>query len=237
MLKLSKLTKFTGSFLNYLCKAIDLRESQNKMIIDPFKIHPRDAYQLLIGSVVPRPIAWVSTIAEDGTLNLAPYSFFMGVTGDPPTVAISCNKRKGEKKDTLANVEANGELVLNLAVDELAEQMNASSAELEPDVDEFELAGLTPAPSELVRPPRVAESPINIECKLQQIVYTGRNNSTGLIIAEAKLWHIRDDLINERGTINVHNLHAIGRLSYNWYTRTHDLFEMIRPGYQEQNRG
>ena len=199
------------------------------MIIDPFAIKPRDAYQLLIGSVVPRPIAWVSTIAEDGTYNLAPYSFFMGVTGDPPTVAISCNKRRGSKKDTLANVEWSGELVLNLAVEELAEHMNASSAEFTAEIDEFKEVGLTPVPSQLVRPPRVAEAPINIECKLQQIVYTGRDDSTGLIIAEAKLWHVRDDLLNEQGTINVQKLHAIGRLSYNWYTRTHDLFEMIRP--------
>ncbi len=199
------------------------------MIIDPLKINPRDAYQLLIGSVVPRPIGWISTISEDGTFNLAPYSFFMGVTGDPPTVAVSCNKRHGAKKDTLANIEANGELVLNLAVEELAEQMNASSAEFSPAVDEFAACGLTPAPSQVVRPPRVAESPVNIECKLQQIIYTGRNESTGLIIAEAKLWHVRDDLVTPQGTIDVTRLHAIGRLSASWYTRTHDLFEMIRP--------
>ncbi|MEH1939406.1 MAG: flavin reductase family protein [Nostoc sp.] len=200
------------------------------MIIDPSQNDPRNTYQLLVGSVVPRPIAWVSTIASDGTPNVAPFSFFMGVTANPPTLAISTGLRRGVKKDTLFNVEQSGELVVNIVVEELGEQMNATSGDFPPDVDEFQVAGLTPAPSKLVRPPRVAESPINIECVLKQVVYVGNEGSqSGLIIAEAVLWHIRDDLLTPQNTIDVAKLHAIGRLSGNWYTRTQDLYEITRP--------
>lgn len=200
------------------------------MIIDPSQNDPRNTYQLLVGSVVPRPIAWVSTIASDGTPNVAPFSFFMGVTANPPTLAISTGLRRGVKKDTLLNVEQSGELVVNIVVEELGEQMNATSGDFPPDVDEFQVAGLTPAPSKRVRPPRVAESPINIECVLKQIVYLGNEGSqSGLIIAEAVLWHIRDDLLTPQNTIDVAKLHAIGRLSGNWYTRTQDLYEITRP--------
>ncbi|MEH1826923.1 MAG: flavin reductase family protein [Nostoc sp.] len=200
------------------------------MIIDPSQNDPRNTYQLLVGSVVPRPIAWVSTIASDGTSNVAPFSFFMGVTANPPTLAISTGLRRGVKKDTLLNVEQSGELVVNIVVEELGEQMNATSGDFPPDVDEFQVAGLTPAPSKLVRPPRVAESPINIECVLKQVVYVGNEGSqSGLIIAEAVLWHIRDDLLTPQNTIDAAKLHAIGRLSGNWYTRTQDLYEITRP--------
>ncbi|MBN3897150.1 MULTISPECIES: flavin reductase family protein [unclassified Nostoc] len=200
------------------------------MIIDPSQNDPRNTYQLLVGSVVPRPIAWVSTIASDGTPNVAPFSFFMGVTANPPTLAISTGLKRGVKKDTLFNVEQSGELVVNIVVEELGEQMNATSGDFPPDVDEFQVAGLTPAPSKRVRPPRVAESPINIECVLKQVVYIGNEGSqSGLIIAEAVLWHIRDDLLTPQNTIDVAKLHAIGRLSGNWYTRTQDLYEITRP--------
>ncbi|MEH2049937.1 flavin reductase family protein [Nostoc sp.] len=200
------------------------------MIIDPSQNDPRNTYQLLVGSVVPRPIAWVSTIASDGTPNVAPFSFFMGVTANPPTLAISTGLRRGVKKDTLLNIEQSGELVVNIVVEELGEQMNATSGDFPPDVDEFQVAGITPAPSKLVRPPRVAESPINIECVLKQVVYVGNEGSqSGLIIAEAVLWHIRDDLLTPQNTIDAAKLHAIGRLSGNWYTRTQDLYEITRP--------
>lgn len=203
------------------------------MIIDPFKLPPRDSYQLLISSVVPRPIAWVSTLAEDGSYNLAPFSYFMAVTNTPPTVAIAVNRRRGSKKDTLTNAEWSKELVLNLVVEELAEQMNATSAEVPPEIDEFELAGLTPVPAQMVRPPRVAETPVNIECRVSQIIYLGEEASqSGLIIAHPVLWHVRDDLLTPQNTLDPQKLHAIGRFSHNWYTRTHELFEMVRPGYK-----
>ncbi|ARV59313.1 flavin reductase [Nostocales cyanobacterium HT-58-2] len=204
------------------------------MIIDPDQIDPRNSYQLLIGSIVPRPIAWVSTIATDGTPNVAPFSFFMGITGNPPTLAISCGPRRGAgKKDTLVNAESSGELVVNVVVEEIDEQMNITSAEFPPEVNEFQEAGLTPVPSVKVRAPRVAQSPINIECQVKQVVYVGNESSpSGLIIAEALLWHVRDDLLTPQNTIDVSKLHAIGRLSGNWYTRTRDLYEIARPNSQ-----
>ncbi len=201
------------------------------MIIDPAQMRPYDAYQLLISSVVPRPVAWVSTVAADGTFNLAPFSFFTAVTNDPPTLLIVNNRRRGnQKKDTVSNIEATGEFVINLATEENSERMNATSGEYGPEVDEFVQAGLTPTPAQLVKAPLVLESPVNIECRLNQIVRLGREDAqSDLIIAQALLWHVRDDLLTPTNTIDVTKLHAIGRLSYNHYTRTDDLFEMIRP--------
>lgn len=202
------------------------------MILDPSQMRLRDTYQLLISSVVPRPIAWISSLDPEGRPNLAPFSFFMGITSDPPLFAVSSNLRvrAGTKKDTLSNIEATGEFVINIVTEELAEQMNATSGEYDSGVNEFEVAGLTAAPSQKVRAPRVAESPVNIECRLYQILHLGREKAlSGLIIGEGVLWHVRDDLLTPRNTVDVEKLHAIGRLSANYYTRTHDLFEMIRP--------
>ncbi len=201
------------------------------MILDPFQMPYRDAYQLLISSVVPRPIAWVSTVGPDGTLNVAPFSYFMAITNDPPMLAVANGWRRNQgKKDTLSNIEASREFVINIVTEEVAEKMNQTSAEVGPEVDEFVRAGLTPAPSEKVAAPRVLESPINIECRLNQILYLGREEAqSGLIIGEAVLWHVRDDLLTPQHTVDVTKLHAIGRLAYNYYTRTQDLFEMIRP--------
>ncbi len=203
------------------------------MIIDPFKLPPREAYQLLISSVVPRPIAWVSTIAEDGSYNVAPFSFFMGISGTPPTLAVCVNRRRDGKKDTLTNAEWAGELVINIVNEEIGPQMNETSAEFPPEIDEFEMAGLTPAPSQLVRPPRVAEAPVSIECKLQQVVNIGKEETqSGLMIVEAVMWHVRDDLLTPQNSIDPHKLHAIGRMSHNFYTKTHEIFEMVRPSYR-----
>jgi flavin reductase (DIM6/NTAB) family NADH-FMN oxidoreductase RutF len=207
------------------------------MIFDPNEMRSRDAYQLLIGSVVPRPIAWVSSVAEDGSFNLAPFSFFMGVCSDPPTVAIGVNNRgrsQFPKKDTLSNLEKHGEFVLNLVTFELAEKMNQTSTEFAPNVDEFEYAGLTPLPSQTIKPPRVAEAPIQMECVVDKIIYTGRPGSEGgLIMGVVKLWHINDEVLTETNTIDPHKLHAIGRMGGSWYTKTSDLFNMPRPPLPE----
>lgn len=200
------------------------------MILDPATMRPRDAYQLMISSVVPRPIAWVSSMAEDGTLNLAPFSFFMGLTGDPPMLAFSVNRRRGSKKDTLSNIEALGEFVINLVTEEIGTQMNETSTEFGPDRDEFDHAGLTPVPSQMVKPPRVAESPVNMECKLDKVIFVGREGAeTGLIIGQVVLWHVRDDLVLPNQAIDIHKLHAIGRMSAHFYSTTNEIFEMVRP--------
>lgn len=202
------------------------------MIIDPSQLSLPQNSQLVTGSVVPRPIAWVSTIAPDGSYNLAPFSYFMAIGADPPQLAFSVNwrVRANSKKDTLSNIEASGELVINVATEATAEKMNHTSGEWGPEVDEFSAVGLTPLPSVKVKAPRVAESPVNIECRLNQIVRLGSEKAPAhLIIVEAVLWHVRDDLLTPQNTIDVKKLHVIGRLSYNYYTRTNELFEMVRP--------
>ncbi len=206
------------------------------MQIDPRTLSARDVYKLLIGCVVPRPIAWVSTAGRDGGNNLAPFSFFMGVCNDPPMIAFSVGPRSGESladgdltKDTARNVEATGEFVVNVVDDALAEQMNRTSGEYPPEVDEFAVAGLTAAPSVVVRAPRVAEAPINLECRVSDILHLGRGPHH-LVLGEIVYFHVRDDVYEPgTGRIDMRRLKPVGRLAGQLYTRVHDIFEMARP--------
>jgi flavin reductase (DIM6/NTAB) family NADH-FMN oxidoreductase RutF len=206
--------------------------------LDTREMSQRDAYRLLIGSVVPRPIGWVSTVSADDVGNLAPFSFFMAATGSPPTVVLSTSFRDGEPKDTLRNVMEIPEFVLNVVSEAMGEAMNATSEEFPADVDELIAAGLTPAPSSRVRPVRVAEAPINMECKVVQLVPVG-DPTTGstLIVGEVLAWHIRDEVFDaERMRIRLDELKALGRMAGDGYTRTRDQFEMIRPNPNYQGR-
>jgi flavin reductase (DIM6/NTAB) family NADH-FMN oxidoreductase RutF len=206
--------------------------------LDTREISSRDAYRLLIGSVVPRPIGWVSTVSAGDVGNLAPFSFFMAATGSPPTVVLSTSFRDGKPKDTLQNVMEVPEFVLNVVSEDVGEAMNATSEEFPADVDELVAAGLTPVPSSRVRPVRVAEAPINMECKLVQLVPVG-DPATGstLIIGEVLAWHIRDDVFDaERMRIRLDLLRAVGRMAGDGYSRTRDQFEMIRPNPNYQGR-
>ena len=189
-------------------------------------------YRVLTGVVVPRPIAFVSTVSPGGVTNLAPYSFFNAVASNPPTIVFSSSRHTGHKeKDTLANVEATGEFVVNVVVDDIAEAMNRTAAEFPAAVSEFEVAGLTPAPSVKIRPPRVAESPVNMECRLQQVINLGAGEQQhGLVIGEVVLLHIRDDLIDGH-RINHQLLKPTGRLAGSMYCHTAEVFEMVRPVY------
>jgi len=199
------------------------------MYIDPEIAAPQSIYKLLIGCVVPRPIAWVSSLSEDGVPNLAPFSFFMAVCNDPPTLAFSSGRRAGNKKDTVRNVEYTQDFVVNLVDDVLAEQMNLTSGEYPADVDEFALTGLTAAPGMKVKAPRVAEAPINLECRVVHILPVGRGPHS-LVLGEIVSFHIRDDLYNpQTGRIDMYNLHPVGRLAGELYTHAHDIFEMKRP--------
>jgi flavin reductase (DIM6/NTAB) family NADH-FMN oxidoreductase RutF len=197
---------------------------------------PLAVYKLLIGCVVPRPIAWVSTVSADGVNNVAPFSFFMGVCNDPPTIAFSAGPRgvesrtgAGGKKDTVQNLEATGGFVVNVVDDRLAEQMNVTSGEYPPDVDEFAVAGLTAAPGVKVRAPRVLEAPISMECRVAQIVRVGRGPHC-LVLGEIVHFHIRDGLYDrEAGRVDMHRLKPVGRLAGHMYTHVHDIFEMKRP--------
>ena len=188
--------------------------------------------RVLTGVVVPRPIAFVSSISADGLINLAPYSFFNVVAYDPPTLIFSSSRHApGKQKDTLANIESTGEYVINVVVDDIAEAMNRTAAEFPPNVSEFDIAGLTPVPSSLVKPPRVAESPVNMECRLQQVISIGQgHHQHGLVIGQIVLMHIRDDLIDGH-RINHQRLQPTGRLAGNMYCHTADVFEMVRPVY------
>ncbi len=189
-------------------------------------------YRVLTGVVVPRPIAFVSTRSADGVANLAPFSFFNAVAPNPPTVVFSSSRHAGHKdKDTLTNVEATGEFVVNVVVDDIAAAMNRTAAEFPAEVNEFEVAGLTEAPSCLVRAPRVAESPVNMECRLNQVINIGEgDHQHGLVIGEIVLLHIRDDLIDGH-RINHQRLKPTGRLAGSMYCHTADVFELVRPVY------
>src|SRR5881227_2367267 len=148
------------------------------MLLDVANANFLEVYQTLVGVVTPRPIAWVTSVDPEGRVNLAPFSFFNAFGANPPVVVFSPTlRRDGSKKDTLLNVEATGEFVLNAAVEPLAEQVNLSSAELPRGESEVTLAGLTLRPSTKVRPPRLSEAPVNLECRVLQVVPIG----TGLI--------------------------------------------------------
>ena len=201
------------------------------MIIDPNTFERFSA--VLTGVIVPRPIAFVSTMAPDGVVNLAPYSFFNAVSYSH--VMFSSSRHVGNKsKDTLRNIEETGQFVINIVVDAIADAMNATAAEYPEGVDEFEIAGLTHAPSQIVKPPRVAESPVNIECELDQVVKIGSGlHEHGLVIGKILLMHVRDDVIDGH-RIDQAKLMATGRMAGNMYCHTSDRFEMVRPVYDPE---
>ena len=206
------------------------------MQFDPTVIDSAAMYKLLIGSVVPRPIAWVSSVDADGVRNLAPFSYFMAITHDPPTVAFSSGPRGAEigggvrgKKDTLHNVEVTREFVVNVVDDALAEAMNVTSGDYAADVDEFAKAGLQAASSVKVRAPRVAAAPVSMECRLARVIPVG-NLPHHLIVGEIVHMHVRDDVYDPAtGRLDMHRLKPVGRLAGHLYTHVHDIFEMKRP--------
>jgi len=197
--------------------------------LDPHAIGATAAYKLLIGCVVPRPIAWVSTVDTAGVRNVAPFSFFMGVCGDPPTIAFSSGPRGSGRKDTARNIQTVGDFVVNVVDDAHAEAMNASSGEYPPEVDEFSVAGLTSAPGVRVRSPRVATAPISLECRLVRIVEIGHGPHS-VVFGEIVYMHVRDGLYDpSTGRIDVAALRPVGRLAGHMYSHTNDLFELKRP--------
>jgi flavin reductase (DIM6/NTAB) family NADH-FMN oxidoreductase RutF len=190
-----------------------------------------EVYRTLVDIVTPRPIAWVSSVDREGRVNLAPFSFFNAFGANPPVVVFSpLLRRDGSKKDTLRNVEATGEFVLNAAVESLAEQVNQSSADLPYGDSEIQSTGLTVLPSIKVKPPRIAESPVHIECRVLQIVPIGNGpNSANLVIGEVLFIHIDDALLDEKGRVDPRKLRTIARLGGDFYCRTSDIFAMKRP--------
>jgi flavin reductase (DIM6/NTAB) family NADH-FMN oxidoreductase RutF len=206
------------------------------MIASPSALAHKDLYGLLLNSVAPRPIAWVSTVSAAGQLNLAPFSFFNVVSVDPPLLGFSPGRRPsrqdeshGETKDTLRNIRETEEFVVNIVTYELAEAMNLTSGEYDASVNEFEVAKVAPEPSKVVRPPRVAESPVSFECKLYQILdFSAAPTGGSLVIGEIVSIHINDANLTE-GRLDRNSLDLIGRLGGIQYTRTTDRFDMVRP--------
>ncbi|GAB4534280.1 MAG: hypothetical protein Fur0018_24110 [Anaerolineales bacterium] len=189
-------------------------------------------YKLLSGAVVPRPIGWISTLDEAGRPNLAPFSFFTVVCAEPPTVLFCpmIRSRDAARKDTLNNVRTTAEFVVNIVTESLLERMNQTSAEVPPGESEFALAGLTPAPSRVVRPPRVAESPIHLECRVRQVLEISDQPGGGsIVIGTVRHLHVDDALLAAEDKIDPQALHAIGRLGGPWYCRTCEQIHLKRP--------
>ena len=201
------------------------------MIFDPTKIPFQETHKLMIGSIVPRPIAFVSTLSKDGKNNVAPFSYFNGVCSKPPTIMFAPARRgwDGEEKDTLINIRDTEEFVVNIVSEPFAEKMVLCSTDFDSDVDEFGMSGLTPVTSQKVAPPRVGESKVSFECKLNQIVEIGDGTAGSgfVVIGSIVLFHIDDD-VYDNGRILLDKLQPLGRLAGNWYTRTTDILKIIR---------
>jgi flavin reductase (DIM6/NTAB) family NADH-FMN oxidoreductase RutF len=207
----------------------EMRKNDHGLPHDPFK-----------SCVVPRPIGWISTLSREGVSNLAPYSQFQNLTFDPPYVMFAANqKTDGTRKDTVVNSEQTGEFVYNMVSYELREAMNATAQEIPADADEFEIAGLTKEPSRLVKPYRVAESPIQFECRYHQTLRLpgkGIMGTADVVIGEVLGVHIKDEFILADGKLDILKIRPIGRLGYYDYTCVDSIFEMAIPGLNEDVR-
>jgi flavin reductase (DIM6/NTAB) family NADH-FMN oxidoreductase RutF len=198
------------------------------LIIDPAGLDPQSCYKLLIGSVVPRPIAWTSTVSREGIYNLAPFSFFTVASRQPPMLCISVGpppeSEGGDRpaKDTLSNIEETGEFVVNIVSLSLSNTMFESSKNHPPEADEFEKAGLTPAPCEVVGAPRVEEAGVSMECLLDRVLPLGTDH---LVIGRMVRFYVRDELYGKNGRIDVAGLDPLGRLAGD-YTKVETIFEL-----------
>jgi flavin reductase (DIM6/NTAB) family NADH-FMN oxidoreductase RutF len=200
------------------------------MIIDPTTLDRRERNGLINGLISPRPIAWVSSVAPDGTRNLAPFSFFGAFSFDPPTIGIGPGSRGGVNKDTLHNVKATGEFVVNLVDRALAERVNACSGEWGPEVDEWEVSGVTPVACELVAPERVGEAPAALECRVRQVLELGEPTraSNNLVVAWVVRVHVRDDIMDGIHP-NPEALDLVARMGADEWCTTRDRFTLPRP--------
>jgi flavin reductase (DIM6/NTAB) family NADH-FMN oxidoreductase RutF len=201
------------------------------MLLDFTQLAPRDAYGWMIGTILPRPIAWVSTISADGRTNLAPFSFFQGVTSNPPTLMfVPVNTREGTKKDTVRNIEQVPEFVVNLVPFALAEPMNATSAMLPYGESEFAAFGIAPTPSTRIRPPRVAAAPVAFECTLDRFVQIGEGPlAANVVFGRILVAHVSDAVLGPDGKPDAGKLDLIGRLGGESYARTTERFALKRP--------
>lgn len=204
------------------------------MKINLSDLNNRELHELFTSAILPRPIAFVSTIGENGVFNLAPFSFFNQLCLKPAIVGFNIGwKREGQEKDTLRNIEFSKDFVINVVTETLAEAMNQACAEYPSDVDEFAEVGLTPVKADLVKAPMVAESPVNMECRLVQILKFGEApTGSHVAIGEVILVHVKDELW-ANNHIEISKLKPIGRLGEDFYCRTKDIFEMKRPRFEK----
>lgn len=190
--------------------------------IDPTQIATKDLHQYILSAVAPRPIAFASTISVDGAPNLAPYSFFNAFSSNPPILIFSSNRRVSNNttKDTLKNVQDTGEVVINVVSHRISRQMAVASIEYAPEIDEFKKAGFTPLPSVRVRPFRVAESPVQMECVVDKILPLGDDGGAGnLIFCKIVMMHIAEEILNEKGRIDPDKIDLMGRMGRFYYVR------------------
>jgi flavin reductase (DIM6/NTAB) family NADH-FMN oxidoreductase RutF len=208
------------------------------MLFNFADIAPRSRYKLMVSTITPRPIAWVVSQDPQGVLNAAPFSFFNAFAGDPPIVGIGIGHRpSGSPKDTRANIAATGQFVVNLVSEETAQAMNVTAIDFDPHVNELAEANLTTLPSVHVQPPRIAESPVSMECVLHQMVDLGPASS--LVLGRIVAMHVRDDAVLDAANfyIDTPGLKLIGRMhGTGWYTRTSNLFEIPRIPVAEWKR-
>jgi flavin reductase (DIM6/NTAB) family NADH-FMN oxidoreductase RutF len=195
------------------------------MFVDPGTVTPGAIYRLMISIIVPRPIAFVSTLGETGVPNLAPFSYFAPLASDPPLIAISINTRADGPKDTLRNIRASGEFVVNIVDEPLLDRMVQTSGEWPYETNEFELAGIATTPSDLVKAPGVAESPARLECRLEREVPLG---DTTLVIGQIQRIHVRDEIVVD-GLADALRLRPVGRLGGNGYTVVREVVRRDRP--------
>ena len=200
------------------------------MEFDPQNLEQSAIYKLLTGAVIPRPIGWISSISEDGILNLAPFSFFNAVGDDPPHVMFSTVRGNDTNKDTLNNVLATKQFVVNMVTEELVEQMNMTSQPIPSNQSEFDLANLTPIASIKIKPPRVKESPITMECELVHH-YTLENHKTGgatIIIGRIVMFHVDESVLLDNYKINLETYKPVARLAGSNYSKLGEIFSIKR---------
>ncbi|MGG6313623.1 flavin reductase family protein [Paenibacillus macerans] len=199
--------------------------------INPDQQSERDNYKLLIGSVIPRPIALVTTLSSEGVLNAAPFSYFNIVSANPPMVSVAVQRKQGVPKDTARNAAAAGAFVVHIADESYIRELNQTAAALPPEESEVQAAGLTPVSSEAVAVPGIAEAKIRMECLLERSIPLGgteQEPAVDLLIGRVVRFHI-DDVLYEAGRIDPFGLRPVSRLAGNNYSRLGDIFELIRP--------
>lgn len=204
--------------------------------IDPDALDQAQRHKMTIGTIVPRPIAWISSLDGGGKLNVAPFSYFMGCHSYLPAIAVSIGSRGGVPKDTRANIRERGEFVINMVTRELASAMNVTAAAFPPDVDEAQVTGLATLPSVKVAPPRLAASPVHLECRVLHSLDLGEDPvQSTLFVAQIVMFHVEANLVDEDYRVDQGGLNAIARLGGPYYTAVDEIFRMDIPDWRSIN--